>query len=68
MDPAAQVLTYDNCNSGLETVAVNYENDTNWTIMYRFNMVVYSLLSGMLFCSFGGLVYSKLLQATLSCL
>ena len=31
-------------------------------------MVVYSLLSGMLFCSFGGLVYSKLLQATLSCL
>ena len=68
VDPAAQVLTYDNCNSGSDTVAVSYENDTNWTIMYRFNMVVYSLFSGMLFCSFGGLVYSKLLQATLSCL
>lgn len=68
LTPAAKTLYYDQCISGKETIAVDYENDTHWTFMYRFNMIVYTMLSGMLFCSFGGLVYSKLFQLTLSCL
>ena len=56
---------YDLCQS-TETLALDI--DTRWTFMYRVNMMVYAMLSGMLFCSFGGLIYSKLLQATLSCL
>ena len=75
------VTNYDNCSdralAAFENEAVDfksylpvkeYEFDTHWTFVYRFNMIVYTMLSGMILCSFAGLIYSSLLQATLSCL
>ena len=75
------VSNYDNCSdaamSAFENEAVDFKSylnakevefDTHWTFVYRFNMIIYTMLSGIIFCSFAGLIYSSLLQATLSCL
>lgn len=65
-------ISYDNC-MGVEpdTLAkldLVVENDTHWTIVFYFNAIVYTMLSGMIVCSFAGLVYSQLFQVVLSCM
>ena len=42
--------------------------NTHWTLAFRFNAIMYTVLTGMVICSCTGLVYSNIFNATLNCL
>ena len=44
------------------------EIDTHWSLVFRYNAIFYTVVTGMVICSCMGLVYSKIFNATLNCL
>ena len=42
--------------------------DTKWSLVFKFNAIIYMVLTALVVCSCAGLVYSNIMQATLSCL
>ena len=70
-DVDVDFIQYDFCGEPLVTDADpdgTVQFDTNWSLVYRFNAIVYTILTGMVMCSCTGLIYTKIFSATLSCL
>lgn len=58
----ANLVNYDMCNKLDGTL------DSHWKLVFQFNAIVYTMFSGMIVCSFAGLIYSQLFQVVLSCM
>ena len=44
------------------------EIDTHWKIIFELNAIIYTIFSGLIVCSFAGLIYSQLFSLVFKCL
>ena len=64
-------LVYDDCAQASGQIVVEGEtldSNTNWRFVFQYNAIVYTIFSGLIVCSFAGLIYSQLFQLAISLL
>lgn len=63
---------YDNCGQGvggtLTFEGLTISADTRWSLVFQYNAIIYTIFSGLIVCSFAGLIYSQLFQLAISLL
>ena len=66
--PELLPLDYNHCNVGKPADANDVWLDSNWSFVFYFNAVFYTVTTGMVICSCMGLIYTRIFNATLNCL
>ena len=60
--------TYDHCGVSKPSTANTEWEITDWSFVFRFNAIFYTVVTGMVICSCMGLIYTRIFNATLNCL
>ena len=66
--PAADAPQYDNCGVAKPVDPDAVWFNTNWSFVFRFNAIFYTVVTGMVICSCTGLIYTRIFNPMLSCL
>lgn len=62
-------MVYDDCaqvNGKIVFEGETLEANTHWRLVFQYNALVYTIFSGLIVCSFAGLIYSQLFQLAIT--
>ena len=66
------LVSYDRCGFPpgelFDPSGIKLEIETNWKLMFELNAIIYTIFTGLIVCSFAGLIYGQLFFLTLNCM
>ena len=64
--------SYDRCGfppgEKFDPTGIKLEIETNWKLMFEINAIIYTIFTGLIVCSFAGLIYGQLFYLTINCM